>query len=151
MSDPIFTARVDWSSWAAHAAPRVCEGCEREFAPNHPRRRFCGESDCPGRRPSATPRRHRPSGRAQAAARAAGIQGVLGEVIVECSKPELSDGTLDQLLKAAKLLVSVERAGYPDAVKRRAVIRLMAAGSARAIALVPPVADDERDDVALAA
>jgi hypothetical protein len=146
VSQPLFTSRVDWSTWAAHADTRVCEGCGRTFAPNHPRRRFCGEDDCPGRRPTQTPRRRRPSGRAQAAARAAGIQGLLGEVLVECSRPELADGTLDQLIKAAKLLVSVERAGYPAAVRRQAVIRLLAAGAARGIVLVPPTLDDDIDE-----
>jgi hypothetical protein len=146
---PLFTSRVDWTTWAEHAEPRVCEGCGTTFAPNHPRRRFCGADQCPGRRPASAPRRRRPSGRAQAAARAAGIQGMLGEVLVECSRPELADGTLDQILKAAKLLVSVERHGYPEHVRRKAVIRLMAAGAARGIVLVPPKLDDDVDvDVA---
>lgn len=42
-------ARVDWSTWASHAAALTCPACERTFAPNHPRRRFCGRADCPGR------------------------------------------------------------------------------------------------------
>lgn len=152
MSTPIFTSRVDWSTWASHAEARVCEGCSATFAPNHPRRRFCGADECPGRRPTQAPRRRRPTGRAQAAARAAGVQGMLGEVLVECSKPELADGTLSQVLKAAQLLVAVEKHGYPETVRRKAIVRLMAAGCARGIVLVPPMLDEDLDvDAPLAA
>lgn len=145
---PLFTSRVDWTSWAEHAAARVCEGCAITFAPNHPRRRFCGGAECPGRRPSQPPRRRRPSGRAQAAARAAGVQGMLGEVLVECSRPELAEGQLSQVLKAAQLLVAVERAGYPAHVRRKAIVRLMAAGAARGVSLVPPMVDEDLDELA---
>jgi hypothetical protein len=75
---------------------------------------------------------------------------MLGDVLVECSRPELVDGTLDQVLKAAQLLVAVEKHGYPATVRRKAIIRLLAAGAARGIMLVPPRAD-ESDAIELAA
>ena len=144
MSTPLFTSRVDWTSWAEHAEPRQCEGCGDVFAPNHPRRRFCGQDACPGRRPSAAPRRRRPTGRAQAAARAAGVQGLLGEVLVEVHRDDL--GSLDEVLKAAGKLVAAERAGAAGPEKRRLVVKLLAAGAARGLVLVPPNVADEYTD-----
>jgi hypothetical protein len=131
---PLFESRVNWSDWAKHAAPRFCEACKTEFQPNHPRRRFCGGPDCRGRKPAA-PRQRRPSGRAQAAARAAGIQGFLGDVLVQANL-NLSP-TADQVGAAFLEYYRAEKASDTIAA-RAAVVKLCALGSARAVLLVPP-------------
>jgi hypothetical protein len=47
---------VSWSTWAEHAQALTCPACNTSFQPNHPRRRFCGKPDCPGR-PRKRPKR----------------------------------------------------------------------------------------------
>lgn len=139
---PLFQARVDWTDWAQHAETRECEAGCGTFRPNHPRRKFCGQTGCAGRKPSA-PRRRRPSGRAQAQARAAGIQGFIGEVLADAhSIPE--DPTGRDVGNAFLLFVRAERAGNAP-LARRAAVRLCALGAARAVLLMPPSTDPVPD------
>lgn len=141
----LFRSQVDWSGWAATADPRVCEGCGTTFAPNHPRRRFCGGDGCPGRRQPPPPRKRKGlTGRQQAAARTAGIQGFVADVMLEIN---LSDpaGSIDELLAAAKILLAAERAGNTVA-RQQAVVRLCAVGAVRSVSLVPPPVVDASDD-----
>lgn len=137
---PLFQSRVDWSTWAAHAEPRVCEGCSNTFAPNHPRRRFCGVPPCPGRRPApagAGRRRRRPSASAETTARINGIQGVLADVVLVVNDRPPT-GELREVLHAAKALLDAERRGLPAGRVRQAAVQLAAASTARAVQITPP-------------
>lgn len=149
MSEPLFrNSAVDWSTWAAHQEPRVCESCGTRFQPNHPRRLFCGGPECAGRRPAdAQPRKRRPSGHQQAAARAAGVQGFVADVILEVHRGhQRPTGSIDDMLAALKVAVDAEKRGA-NQLARAAITRLCAHAAVRAIALVPPVLDDEDDDL----
>lgn len=121
----------DWARWAATAAPRTCEKCRREFAPNHPRRRFCGTADCPevarAARPDVEPvvaRRRRQSG----------VQGVLADAMIELHRPDGPTGKPQEIGAALRDLVAAERSGRPGQIKG-ALAKVQAATIARALAI----------------
>lgn len=125
---------VNWSKWAQHADPRTCEACEREFAPNHPRRRFCGATDCPGRqrrRAAPPPPRRRPRSRNRAQG---GLTGVMAEVLILAST-DPPVGSPTEL--AATLRDLIDARQRTPAMERAATMRLLAVAATRAAALTP--------------
>lgn len=148
MSD-LFNAAVDWTEWASRAEPRSCAACGTIFSPNHPRRVFCGGDHCSGRRPpsvkAGAPRKRLPTGRQQAAARTAGIQGFLGTVLVEANGDRT--GTPGEVVLAAREYIAAERRGAAAETRSLLLARLCASAALRSIVLVPPkVSDDDDDD-----
>lgn len=121
--------KVNWSGWAAHAQPLTCPACSTEFAPNHPRRRFCGQPDCPGRqrRRAATnvgsnaPRPRRPRRRASANT----VYALLASAMLDAAS-DPPEGTEAELVRAAVELVRGVRQNRPLAAERAATVRLLA-------------------------
>lgn len=138
MSQPLFEQRVDWTDWAEHAAERQCAAGCGPFRPNHPRRQFCQGPGCPGRKP-AKPRQRRQSGRAQAQARAAGVQGFIGDVLTAAQRVDL-DPTTEAVGQAFLTFVRAEKSGDAK-VARAAAVQLCALGAAHAVLLMPPAPD----------
>ena len=123
----IAPARVDWTAWAANAKAITCEGCQREFQPNHPRRRHCGQPDCEGPRRSDSRRRRPTQAEQRASRRRASIQGVLADVLLEVNRPDAPEGTGRELAAAVRAVAT------QPTNRRRALVRLCAIAATIAV------------------
>jgi hypothetical protein len=123
---------VDWAGWAKHAPERECPACGTRFAPNHPRRRFCGRSECPGRqrrRNTAPPAAAAPRPRRKPSSDT--VYSLVADAMID-THTSPPDGTAHELVAAAVELVRGVRASRPPAAERALTVRLLSIAAARA-------------------
>lgn len=139
------TQRAERARWADTAKPIACAGCGTEFAPKHPRQRYCKAPECPGRRAPSGRRRNGPSGHAVEAARRIGVQGVLADVLLHTHTADDLDGRIAEIREAVHAWVAAEATRRPREV-HAALIRLQAACAIRTLTVAPPPAPPPAED-----
>jgi hypothetical protein len=124
---------VSWSTWAEHAQALTCPACNTSFQPNHPRRRFCGKPDCPGR----TRRRvsHETSGATRPRTPRAASNALFGMVAdallrAHARPPSASDVAMSTA--ALGLARAVRAPGCTPAQEAEAIVQLLAIAARRA-------------------